>query len=251
MKFKERDTSKPAEQQGIFRKFQVSRVDGSDVVGGKHFGCRYFVLDMDHDAHAPAALRAYADSCASTHPELAADLRREFGEAERTTSPVATTPSTASQAPAVSIDTPEFRELLKKYHRSTTWDTKLIAHIDAKLAQEREEAIGTLAIAFEKMLCAAVGRDWSPSGISASSLVEELRSRTEKAESRATAAEAKLEAIRAAVDAAKVMTGEEIHKHLEWTIDFDMNDAQFIRLSYVLALLQPQPQQSGTDGLPG
>lgn len=88
MKFKERDTSKPAEQQGIFRKFQVSRVDGSDVVGGKHFGCRYFVLDMDHDAHAPAALRAYADSCASTHPELAADLRREFGEAERTTSPV-------------------------------------------------------------------------------------------------------------------------------------------------------------------
>lgn len=97
MKFKERDTSKPAEQQGIFRKFQVSRVDGSDVVGGKHFGCRYFVLDMDHDAHAPAALRAYADSCASTHPELAADLRREFGEAERTTAPVSLTDDDLTQ----------------------------------------------------------------------------------------------------------------------------------------------------------
>jgi len=74
----ERDLTKPAEQQGIFRKFQVSRVDGSDVVGGKHFGCRYFVLDLDHDQHAPAAMRAYAAACASTHPELAADIDREF-----------------------------------------------------------------------------------------------------------------------------------------------------------------------------
>lgn len=81
-KFKERDQSKAAEQQGMFRKFSVQRVDGSDVVGGKHFGCRYFVLDMDHDAHAPAALRAYAKSCRATHPELAADLDREFGRAQ-------------------------------------------------------------------------------------------------------------------------------------------------------------------------
>lgn len=79
--FPERDQSKPAEQQGIFRKFIVTRVDGSDQPGGKHHGCRYFVLDMDHDAHAPAALRTYADSCAETHPQLAADLRAEFGSA--------------------------------------------------------------------------------------------------------------------------------------------------------------------------
>jgi hypothetical protein len=77
--FPERDASKPSEAQGVFRKFDVRRVDGSDEPGGKHYGCRYFVLDMDHDAHAPAALRAYADSCAGTHPQLAAELRNEFG----------------------------------------------------------------------------------------------------------------------------------------------------------------------------
>lgn len=75
------DVSSKTEQQGLFRKFEVRRVDGSDEPGGKHQGCQYFVLDMDHDAHAPAALRAYAASCASTHPQLSADLVREFGAA--------------------------------------------------------------------------------------------------------------------------------------------------------------------------
>lgn len=76
--FKERDNSKPAEQQGLFRKFQVYRADGSSQPGGKHYDCRYFVLDVDHDPHAPAALRAYAESCKETHPALAADLLAEF-----------------------------------------------------------------------------------------------------------------------------------------------------------------------------
>jgi hypothetical protein len=77
--FPERDSTKPAEQQGLFRKFDIRRTDGSDQPGGKHYGCRYFVLDMTHDQHAPAALRAYAASCESTHPQLAADLVSEFG----------------------------------------------------------------------------------------------------------------------------------------------------------------------------
>lgn len=76
----ERITGKPAEQQGIFRKFDVSRVDGSDGPGGKHEGCEYFVLDVDHDPHAAAALRAYAASCADTHPELARELMGRWGE---------------------------------------------------------------------------------------------------------------------------------------------------------------------------
>lgn len=84
--FPERDLTKAAEQQGIFRKFEVRRMDGSDQPGGKHYGCRYYVLDLDHDQHAPAAMRAYAAACASTHPELAADIEREFG-AERAVSP--------------------------------------------------------------------------------------------------------------------------------------------------------------------
>lgn len=70
----ERDQTKPAEQQGVFRKFTVRRVDGSDALGGKHHGCEYFVLDVDHDAHAKAALAAYAESCKDTHPELSRDM---------------------------------------------------------------------------------------------------------------------------------------------------------------------------------
>lgn len=76
----ERDTAKPAEEQGLFRKFEVRRVDGSDGPGGKHEGCEYFVLDMDHDQHAPAALIAYAHACKDTHPQLSAELMEQFGK---------------------------------------------------------------------------------------------------------------------------------------------------------------------------
>lgn len=75
----ERDPSRPAEAQGMFRKFNVSRVDGSDAPGGKHSGCEYFVLDLDHDVHAPAALRAYAQACKDTHPTLSQELIARFG----------------------------------------------------------------------------------------------------------------------------------------------------------------------------
>jgi hypothetical protein len=62
--------------RGLYRKFIVERTDGSSASGGKHEHCRYFVLDLDHDRHAPAAIRAYADSCRSEYPALAADLDR-------------------------------------------------------------------------------------------------------------------------------------------------------------------------------
>lgn len=67
------------EKQGLYRKFEVRRVDGSDAPGGKHHGCRYFVLDVDHDAFAPIALGAYAAACEDTHPKLARDLIEEWG----------------------------------------------------------------------------------------------------------------------------------------------------------------------------
>lgn len=79
--FNERDVSKPAEQQGLFRKFDVFRVDHSDQPGGKHYGCRYYVLDLTHDQHAPTAMRAYAAVCRATHPQLADDIEAEFGAA--------------------------------------------------------------------------------------------------------------------------------------------------------------------------
>lgn len=75
----ERDNSKPAEQQGVFRKFNVQRTDGSDQPGGKHHGCEYFVLDVAHDQHAKPALEAYAVACATTHPQLSADMRERYG----------------------------------------------------------------------------------------------------------------------------------------------------------------------------
>lgn len=66
--------------RGLYRKFEVKRTDGTDAPGGKHDGCRYFVLDLTHDPHAYAAIYAYAESCEEEYPLLAADLRRAFDE---------------------------------------------------------------------------------------------------------------------------------------------------------------------------
>jgi hypothetical protein len=75
---KDRDTSKSAEEQGLFRKFEIRRTDGSDGPGGKHEDCEYFVIDATHDAYAKAALSAYADACEATHPDLARDMRERY-----------------------------------------------------------------------------------------------------------------------------------------------------------------------------
>ena len=76
--FPERDSTLPVEQQGVFRKFDVRRVDGSDQPGGKHFGCEYFVLDMAHDQYAKDAIRAYAEACKATYPTLSSDLLSRY-----------------------------------------------------------------------------------------------------------------------------------------------------------------------------
>lgn len=60
---------------GIYSKFTVVRNDGKSAPGEKHDGCDYFVLDATHDKHAKAALLAYAESCKSEYPLLAADMR--------------------------------------------------------------------------------------------------------------------------------------------------------------------------------
>lgn len=62
-------------ERGVYHKFNVSRTDGRSSPGEKHHGCQYFVLDLEHDPHAVAALVAYAESCAREFPTLAADLR--------------------------------------------------------------------------------------------------------------------------------------------------------------------------------
>jgi hypothetical protein len=80
-------------KRGLYRKYFVQRLgDVRDVIlvrrnrwgdpstdrvdpPAKHAGCRYYVLDLDHDTFAAPALRAYADACAAEFPALAADLR--------------------------------------------------------------------------------------------------------------------------------------------------------------------------------
>jgi hypothetical protein len=62
--------------RGLYDKFKVERTDGSSAPGGKHDGCRYFVLDASCDLHAIAALMAYAESCQADYPLLARDIRK-------------------------------------------------------------------------------------------------------------------------------------------------------------------------------
>lgn len=65
---------------GLYRKFEVKRTDGTSEPGGKHEHCRYFVLDLDHDPHAAAALDAYAWSCREDYPMLSSDLLDQVEE---------------------------------------------------------------------------------------------------------------------------------------------------------------------------
>lgn len=62
-------------KKGLYDKFYVRRMDGSDVRGGEHEGFDYFVLDLTHDPYAIPAILTYADCCASEYPLLAEDLR--------------------------------------------------------------------------------------------------------------------------------------------------------------------------------
>lgn len=72
-----------SQDKGLYDKFTVLRADGSSESGGKHQWCRYFVLDIDHDVYAPAALREYARACKATNPKLSMDLLIQAEIAEK------------------------------------------------------------------------------------------------------------------------------------------------------------------------
>lgn len=65
--------SEKDKHRGIYKKFHVRRLSDIDR---KHLGCRYFVLDLDHDEHAIPALSAYAESCSDEYPLLSRDLEQ-------------------------------------------------------------------------------------------------------------------------------------------------------------------------------
>lgn len=60
-----------SEPDHVESRYYVKKIN--DTVG-KHDGCRYFVLDPQHDPHAVTGLRAYAEAVRSELPGLAADL---------------------------------------------------------------------------------------------------------------------------------------------------------------------------------
>ena len=64
--------------RGLYSKFNVERIDGTSKAGEKHTSCEYFVLDLTHDKHALAAIKAYSESCHKEYPLLARDLERLF-----------------------------------------------------------------------------------------------------------------------------------------------------------------------------
>ena len=59
------------EARGLYHKYYVERLNDPT---GKHDGCEYFILDLNHDKHAYAALLAYILSCRKEFPSLADDL---------------------------------------------------------------------------------------------------------------------------------------------------------------------------------
>lgn len=61
--------------EGLYHKFNVSRVDGRDKLGGDRFGAEYIVLDLTHCPFARAAALAYADKMAAEYPQAANDIR--------------------------------------------------------------------------------------------------------------------------------------------------------------------------------
>lgn len=73
----EEAVSDPDRTKGLYEKYRIERVVPSE----KHAECRYYVLDLSHDAFAPAALRAYAAECRAEYPLLARDLVELSGEA--------------------------------------------------------------------------------------------------------------------------------------------------------------------------
>jgi hypothetical protein len=68
---------------GVYRKYDVTRTDGSSAPGGKHADCAYFVLDLEHDEFAIPALKAYATACRKSHHLLAADIAAIIASTQR------------------------------------------------------------------------------------------------------------------------------------------------------------------------
>lgn len=138
MKLANRDPSKSERDQGLYRKFQVTRCDGQSGSGRKHDGCAYFVLDLTHDPFVAVALWAYSEACRGTHPLLAANLQIQANRNHKDLGPDAVGRISDNNLgdPQISIDvlTAEVKELteeLKGYKGAHEGACKTIADMHA------------------------------------------------------------------------------------------------------------------------
>jgi hypothetical protein len=69
-----RDTTKPAAEQGLFKKYEVRRIDRKQDAEDSE----YFVLHIS-DPLSMAALAAYANATEAKYPVLADDMRSRYG----------------------------------------------------------------------------------------------------------------------------------------------------------------------------
>ena len=76
-KRRKKKDAKSDKERGLYRKYVVTRVDGSSEPGRKHEKCDYFVLDLTHDPFALHAIAAYVHACEKEYPALAEDLRKK------------------------------------------------------------------------------------------------------------------------------------------------------------------------------
>lgn len=61
--------------RGFYGKYKIERTDGSSASGERHENCMYYVLDLNHDKFAFAALEAYSkEARAAGFTPLADDL---------------------------------------------------------------------------------------------------------------------------------------------------------------------------------
>lgn len=70
-------------ERGLYKKYDVTRTDGSSGSGGKHEACEYFVLDLEHDRLAWGALEHYVRAAESDFPLLADDLHTKLARGKK------------------------------------------------------------------------------------------------------------------------------------------------------------------------
>jgi len=72
----------PDRQRGLYRKYELYRVDETDPTQRSLVFDPFFVLRYTRDPHARVALAAYATSCAHDYPQLAAELREALRKSD-------------------------------------------------------------------------------------------------------------------------------------------------------------------------